>query len=134
MAQLFGLARVGKDVEIRSTASGEDVANVSLAFAWGKKDENGKRRVTWVDGSLWGKRAQALAQYLTKGTTVAVTLDDVELQQFTARDGTQGAKIAGKITGIDLAKVAEAAPPPPPPPPKPVPLRGFEDMEDDIPF
>lgn len=130
MAQLFGLARVGKDVEIRHAASGDSVASVSLAFTWGRKDENGKRRVTWVEGSLWGKRAESLAQYLTKGTTVAVTLDDVELQQFTTRDGTQGAKIAGKITGIDLAKVADAAPPPPPPPPS----RGFDDMDDDIPF
>ncbi len=135
MAQLFGLARVGKDVEIRQAASGDPVASVSLAFTWGRKDETGKRRVTWVEGSLWGKRAESLAQYLTKGTTVAVTLDDVELQQFTTRDGQPGAKIAGKITGIDLARVAEQREaPPPPPPPKPVPSRGFDDMDDDVPF
>jgi single-strand DNA-binding protein len=33
MIQLFGLARIGRDVETRSMSNGDAVANVSLAFS-----------------------------------------------------------------------------------------------------
>lgn len=138
--QAFGLARIGRDVETRSTPAGETVANVSLAFTYGRKGSDGKRPTQWVDGALWGKRAEALAQYLTKGTQVAVTLEDVAIQTFEKQDGTVATKLVGKITGIDLAGGGqERAPAPPPPPPKPAPppkvdTGGFSDMDDDIPF
>ena len=73
----FGLARIGRDAEIRHTAGGDAVASLSLAFTYGRKGEDGKRPTQWVDASLWGKRAEALAQYLTKGSLVAVTPEDV---------------------------------------------------------
>ena len=76
----FGLARIGRDVEIRHTAGGDAVASLSLAFTYGRKGEDGKRPTQWVDASIWGKRAEALAQYLTKGSLVAVTLEDVAVQ------------------------------------------------------
>ena len=68
----FGLARIGRDAEIRHTAGGDAVASLSLAFTYGRKGEDGKRPTQWVDASLWGKRAEALAQYLTKGSPAMV--------------------------------------------------------------
>ena len=38
-----GLARIGKDAEVRYTPGGTAVANVSLAFTFGKKGDDGKR-------------------------------------------------------------------------------------------
>jgi single-strand DNA-binding protein len=40
------------------------VANVSLAFTYGKKGDDGKRPTQWVDASLWGQRAESLAPYI----------------------------------------------------------------------
>lgn len=139
MPQLFGLARLGRDAELRTLPNGDHVANLSLAFAYGRKGENNKRPTTWVDGSLWGKRAESLIEYLKKGSLVAVTLEDVHIQTYKTRDGGEGSKIAGKVTAIDLAGGGQAAPPPPPPAPRPPPPphrpnSGFEDMDDDIPF
>ena len=64
-----GLARIGKDAEVRFTPSGAAVANVSLAFTYGKKGDDGKRPTQWVDASLWGQRAESLAPYIKKGGT-----------------------------------------------------------------
>lgn len=141
----FGLARIGRDAEIRHTAGGDAVASLSLAFTYGRKGEDGKRPTQWVEASLWGKRAEALAQYLTKGSLVAVTLEDVAIQTFNKSDGSVGTKLAGRVIDIELAgggqAAAPSAPPPPPPPPKPTPRpaappagSGFDDMDDDIPF
>lgn len=101
MAKMYGLARIGRDAELRFTPSGEAVANLSLAFSYGKK-ENGNRSTQWVDGSLWGRRAEALAQYLTKGTMVMVTLDDVHIEEFQGKNGP-GHKLAGRIEGVEFA-------------------------------
>lgn len=142
--QAFGLATVGRDVEVRFLPNGDAVANVSLAFAWGKKGEDNRRPTQWVDGSMFGKRAEALAPYLLKGTKVAVTLGDVRIEEYTSqRDQTKGSKLVGRIEQIELAGSPQAAAPQAPPPaPRPAPRQapaprastGFDDMDDDVPF
>jgi single-strand DNA-binding protein len=62
-----GIARIGKDVEVRYSPSGDAIANISLAFSYGKKQSDGKRATQWVDATLFGKRAESLAPYLKKG-------------------------------------------------------------------
>lgn len=140
MIQLFGLARVGRDVEVRNTAGGDPVASVSLAFSYGRKGEDGKKPTTWVDAALWGKRAEVLAPYLTKGTLVTVTCEDAHIETFAKRDGTEGVKLTARITAIDLAGGGERKPAAAPAPlqrpaaPKVPAGGGFDDMNDDVPF
>ena len=64
---------IGKDAELRHTQSGDQVAGFSVAVDNGKDKSGNKRDATWYDCSLWGKRGEALCQYLTKGTRVAIT-------------------------------------------------------------
>jgi single-strand DNA-binding protein len=59
---------LGKDATLRS-AGNDQVLGFSVASA--KKDRNGET-TTWVDCSIWGRRGEALAQYLVKGTKVTV--------------------------------------------------------------
>lgn len=135
----FGLARIGCDAELRRTGSGDAVASLSLAFSYGRKGEDGKRPTQWIDASLWGKRAEALAPYLLKGGLVSVTLDEVHIETYEGRSG-EGHKLVGKVLDIELAGGGErqAAPRAPAPPPKRAPTgsigSGFDDMDSDIPF
>lgn len=144
MPTLYGLARVGRDTELRYSPQGEAVCNVSLAFNYGKKGDDGKRPTTWVDCAVWGKRAEALSPYLTKGKAVAVSIEDVHIETFKTRDGTPGAKIVGRLLQIELAgggeqgsdKPAPAAAPAPRAAPTAAakPATAFDDMDSDIPF
>lgn len=150
----FGLARLGRDAEIRYTQGGEPVASLSLAISYGRKGEDGKRPTQWVDGSLWGKRAEALAPYLTKGALVAVTMEDVHTEAYQGRNG-EATKLVGRVTDIELAgggdrqQAAPAQAPARQPQPQAqngyrasaprsapaaAPGSGFDDMEDSIPF
>jgi len=140
MAKLFGLARLGRDAEIRYTAQNEPVASLSLAFSYGKKGNDGKRPTQWVDGALWGKRAEALAPYLLKGSLIVVTLDDVHIETFQSNGGEKS-KLAGRVSDVELAGGGQAAPAPaqqaaprPAARPAPAPAQSFSDMDDDIPF
>lgn len=103
MAQLIGLGRIGKDAELRYTANNDAVANVSLAFNYGRKGEDGKKPTQWVEASIWNKRAEALAQYLLKGTQVFVVVDDIHIDTYETRDGGTGSKMVGTISNIEFA-------------------------------
>ena len=103
MAQLFGTFRIGNDPELRYLPDGTAVCNLSLATNYGKRDaQTGKRATQWVDGVLWGKHAEAVAQYLAKGGEVTCTLDEPHIEQFTKGDGSLGVKLTGRISNLQL--------------------------------
>lgn len=63
---------IGRDAETRTTQGGDSVTGWSVAV---EERAGQDKRTIWFDCSLWGKRGSALAQYLTKGTRVAVAGD-----------------------------------------------------------
>ena len=138
-----GLARIGKDAEVRFTQGGDAVASISLAFNYGKKDpQTGKKPTQWVDAALWGKRAESLAPYLKKGGQIVAYLEDVHIETFTKQDGTQSTKLAAKLADLELVSGSQEEPQqyqqaPQRPPMRPIPPpkgNGFDDMDDDVPF
>lgn len=80
MYQINIAGRCGKDAETRNTTSGDKVTTFSVATDVRK----GREKVTkWTTCVMWGERGEALAQYLVKGTVVAVSgqLDVREYEQ-----------------------------------------------------
>lgn len=132
--KLIGIARLGRDAEIRHTASGKQVASLALAYDYGMKDENGKKPTQWVSASLWGDQAGRLQQYLTKGTALLVTLRDVHIEPG---NGDYGPKLVGTVADVEFvpkqrdSNTAPANPAPRKPTPAPK-SASFDD--DDIPF
>lgn len=138
MAQLIGLARLGRDCELRTTQDGTPVASLSLAMDY----RAGREKATqWAEGALWGKMAETLTQYLVKGKLVCVTLDDVHIEEFQRRDGGSGTKLVGRVSKLELAGGRDdgerTAPPAQRQAPKPAARSSsdaFGDMDDDVPF
>jgi single-strand DNA-binding protein len=74
MQIITAVGRVGKDAELRTLPNGNTkVANFSLAVDASRKGQDGKPETTWFDISLFGKLAEAVAKYITKGKIVAVS-------------------------------------------------------------
>ena len=96
---LAKLVRLGRDVEVRYTPKGDPVASLAMVYDIGFGDN---KRGQWIDGTLWGKRAENLGPYLTKGTQVVLYADDVELEQFIKKDGTHGAKLKCRVSDLSL--------------------------------
>lgn len=96
--------RVGRDVELRYTPSGMAVAAIAMAYEYGRKDQQtGKKPTQWIEVTMWGKTAEALSQYLTKGKQVFIEAKDVHIQTYDKNDGTQGFKLAAEFVGIKFA-------------------------------
>ena len=96
---LAKLVRLGRDAEVRYTPKGDPVASLAMVYDVGFGDS---KRGQWIDGTLWGKRAESLGPYLTKGTQVVLYADDVELEQFMKKDGTPGAKLKCRVSDLSL--------------------------------
>lgn len=139
MTELF---TIGRSAEVRKTPNGKSVCNLALAYQHGQKDPaTGKKPTQWLEGALWGQRADSLAQYLTKGTKVVVTLEGVHIAAGRDKgDGTfypdtlRGDVIAITLAGSPAAAAPPAAPAPAPRPAPPPTKTGFDDMDSDIPF
>lgn len=99
--KLLGLARIGNDPEVRFTQNGDAVVNLSLAYNYGRKGDDGKKPSQWIDASLWGERAEKLIEWLTKGRQIYVELDDVHGEQYEGRNGT-GFKIVGRVASLEF--------------------------------
>ncbi len=68
------IGNLGKDPEVRFTASGQAVASFSLATSEKFKGKTGEweERTEWHNITLWGKLAEIAGEYLSKGKTIYV--------------------------------------------------------------
>src|SRR4051812_30302148 len=68
------LGNLGADPELRFTQSGQAVLNMRLATteSYLDKDKVRRERTDWHNVVVWGKRGEALAKILTKGSSVFI--------------------------------------------------------------
>ena len=68
------VGNLGADPEARSLNNGGEVVNMRVATSenWKDRDGNRQERTEWHRVVLWGKTAEALQEYLTKGKQIYV--------------------------------------------------------------
>lgn len=68
------IGNLGKDPEVRYTASGQAVASFNLATSEKFKNKNGEQeeRTEWHRITLWSRLAEIAGEYLSKGKTVYI--------------------------------------------------------------
>ena len=72
--KVFLLGNLGRDPEVRSTSSGQPVANFSMATSrrWRDRDGQLQEQTEWHNIVCFGRQAEIAGQYLTKGKQVFV--------------------------------------------------------------
>jgi single-strand DNA-binding protein len=68
------LGNLGADPELRVTPSGQSILKIRLATTETYLDKSNVRqeRTEWHRVTVWGKRGEALAKILTKGSTIFI--------------------------------------------------------------
>lgn len=122
---------LGRDIELRSMPNGDRVGSFSVA------DSQGRDKPTiWWNCQLFGKRAESLAQYLTKGQQVTVAGSIAE-REWTDKDGNKRKQMDIRVSDVALqgGRREQAAAPAPTPGRAATPGfdGGFDDGSD-IPF
>ena len=81
------LGNTGRDVELRYTPNGTSVANFSIASNTVRNTAQGQQKKTdWYNVSAFGKQAETLARYLTKGASILVR-GKLTFNPWLSRDG-----------------------------------------------
>ena len=84
------VGNLGRDAEMRFTAGGTPVATVSLATTERFTDREGQKRedTQWHRIVIWGKTAESLHEYLTKGKQIYVE-GRIQTREWTDKEGKQ---------------------------------------------
>lgn len=95
--------RVGADAELRTSQNGTKILSFRVANDVGFGD---KKTTQWVSCSIFGRQAEAIANYVKKGDKV-VCAGELKLEEFQRRDGTSGSGLSVKVDKIDLGAKGE---------------------------
>ena len=92
--QVILIGNLTRDVELRHTPSNQTVANIGLATNRQYQTKDGERReeVTFVDCEAWGRQAEVMAQYLSKGRPVMIQ-GRLKLDSWQDKDGGNRSKL-----------------------------------------
>ncbi len=84
------VGNLGRDAEVRYTPGGSAVARFSIATTetWNDKSGQKQERTEWHNVDLWGKQAESLSQYLTKGKQVYVE-GRLQTDEYTDKEGVK---------------------------------------------
>ena len=126
----------GKDAEVKALSNGETITSFSVAVKSGYL----KNEVTsWVNCSIYGKRGEAVAQYIKKGVLIGVSGEGL-LRTWDNKDGVKQSSLECRVNDVTLlggksdnatTRAKQDAP-----------VKkcggggsgGFDDMDSDIPF
>jgi single-strand DNA-binding protein len=102
------LGNLTRDIELKHTPSNMAIGNLGLAVnrRWTSPEGEKKEETTFVDCEAYGKTAETMAKYLSKGRSVFIE-GRLKLDQWTDKnDGTKRSKL--KVV-VDTFQFVESA-------------------------
>lgn len=153
--KVFLMGNLTRDPELRYTQGGTAVAEFGMAInrQWTTPDGETKEEVCYVDVNAWGRQAEIICEYCSKGRPLFVE-GRLQYHTWVGQDGQKrnklrvivenfqfiGGQVRGDSKGAPVPppaeeSVAQQAPPSiPQEPPKPTPQSGKPKKDDEIPF
>ncbi len=84
------MGNLTRDVEVRSTPSGQTVSNFSLAVSrsWRGQDGQQQEQTSFINCVAWGKVGEIIAQYTSKGSPLLVS-GRLDQRSYEDKDGNK---------------------------------------------
>jgi single-strand DNA-binding protein len=97
------MGNLTRDVELKHTPSNMAVAQIGLAVnrRFKTKEGENKEEVTFVDCEAWGRTAEVMQQYLSKGKPVFIE-GRLKLDQWQDKDGGNRSKLKVVIESFEF--------------------------------
>ena len=88
------MGNLTRDVELKNIAGNQSVAEIGLAVnrRFRTKEGEDREETTFVDCEAWGRTAEVMKQYLSKGRPVFIE-GRLKLDQWTDKDGQKRSKM-----------------------------------------
>ena len=137
------MGRVTRDPELRHTQSNMAVCAFRLAIDRDRKGPNGERQTDFIDCIAWGKQAEFVKQWFTKGM-LAIVVGRIQSRGWEDRNGNKRVSVEVNVDEIqfgetkkarDRAHGSDLAPELPPVDPDALGADDFAPLDDsDVPF
>lgn len=80
------VGRLVRDPELRTVSTGNTTCNFSIAISRQFTNANGERETDFINCVIWGKQAENLCKYCTKGSLIGVT-GRIQTRNYDGQDG-----------------------------------------------
>lgn len=89
------MGNLGQDPDLRFTANGEAVCNISVAVNQNYKNRDGEKmqKTVWVRAAFWGERAETVNKYFHKGDSIIIHFNWAQAQGFLNRNNEPAASL-----------------------------------------
>ena len=89
------IGNITRDLELRDMPSGSKVLDFGIAInrKWKSKDGVDGEETTFVDVSAFGRKAEVIAQYHSKGDSIMIE-GRLKLDQWESKDGQKRSKLS----------------------------------------
>ena len=121
---------IGKDAESRFLPNGDPVVSFSVGVKSGYGE---KATTTWARCAMFGKRAESVSQYLTKGQLVGIS-GEVTLREWNDKEGQKRNSLEVRVNDLTLLGKKDGQQAAQPRQQAPSQQSGGMDMDDEIPF
>lgn len=98
MNSLNFTGNAGRDAETRFTPNGDAITSFSVALSSGYGD---KKVTTWINCSMFGKRGEAVAGYIKKGTLLGVS-GEFQARTYTNKEGVEKLSLECRVDHLTL--------------------------------
>lgn len=130
MQSISFIGRLSRDVDLKTTPNGVQVASFTVAVDRKQKDTDGNKKVDFFNVNVWRGLADICSKYLSKGKKCYVR-GELQMRIYTAKDGTTKVSLDVQADEVEfLSPKSESSEEHPS-----ADANGFTDVQsDDIPF
>ena len=105
------IGNLGRDPELSYTPQGTAVCKFTVATNERRRDKAGEQQdiTTWFRVTVWGKQAETVSKYLTKGRSVYVE-GRMHVEEWTDKDGRARFTLELNASDVRFIDGAQSAP------------------------
>lgn len=129
------IATIARDPELKISAKGTPFMNVSVWEYTGEKEQGSSKKETqFLDLTLFGKQAEGLHPYMTKGKQFVFHVEGIKPKSYERKDGSLSISIQAKVVGVDFVNSQSDTQQQSQPRQQANAATTVADLDDDIPF
>ena len=101
------MGRLTRDPEKRYTRDNQSVANFTLAIDRGRAGPGGEKQTDFIDCTAWGRQADFVAQWFTKGM-LAIVVGRIQSSVYEDKNGNKRTKITVNCGEVQFGETKKA--------------------------
>lgn len=101
------MGRLTRDPELKRTQNDTAVASFTLALDRDRKGANGERQTDFIDCVAWGKQAEFVKQWFTKGM-LAVVVGRIQSRTWEDKNGNKRKSVEVYVSEMNFGETKKA--------------------------